>query len=341
MAGKKKVVLTAEEEPIKIYIYPFLAKKNVVSHAAMRYKDESIDYGTKGFNEYTRPHEDAHVYYLYPSEIGVDPKKLVEAIKRRKKIVKGSDYGYLGQNCAKQVIACLEEAGAKDISKPLGISVPTVPIFDDLEDWAQKNGHYKGIPLSEDKAKKYKREFTECLEILGGREEYRKKMEDELRVSKTTSVSEELKNQNIEAFNKVLPKYMQVQEIKPDYELYVYRKNLLKKSDAELLERAVAAYQSVVDYEKEVWIVKNKPEIVTINATRNSDYVLQEELRDIAIEKSWDLSDKVWNRLSKEGILSGERIIKQRDKKNIKKDTMIKLPDKYKQMLGMRDTHYA
>lgn len=79
------------------------------------------------------------------------PKKLEQAIEKRQQQIKGKDYNYLTENCADQIFAVLREAGAKDLSKTLGISIPKLDGVNSLDDWAEKNGHLVQIPKPEDK----------------------------------------------------------------------------------------------------------------------------------------------------------------------------------------------
>lgn len=281
-----------DEEPIKLYIYPFLTKHNMVSHAAMAYKGEAIDYSSQGFQSVTSAGEDADVYWLYPSELGIKPEKLLDAMKKRKEKIKGDDYQYLGENCAKQVIACLEEAGVKNIPKVLGISVPSLPVLDDLGDWAGRVGYYKGKKLSYEKTDEYKEQFCDCLSILCDRTAFKEKMEHDLRRVDSDLVKE-LKKQSSAVFKFTVKE----KPTEDDIKLYNKRKLLLMKSEDELLDM-----------------------IVSISNESCKDCGLKEYLDEFAMSKAHNMSDKVWKRLKKEGVVYGERYILPRGK-NVKKDS--------------------
>ena len=134
------------EEPIKLYIYPFGALECPVSHAALSYGEQVIDFGSKGFFKNVRKNDGCYIYNIYPSEAGIDAKKLQKAIEKRQKQIKGNDYNYLTENCADQVFAVLKEAGAKDLDKTLGIAIPKLDGVNSLDDWAEKHGHLVQTP---------------------------------------------------------------------------------------------------------------------------------------------------------------------------------------------------
>lgn len=138
--------MLANEEPIKLYIYPFGALECPVSHAALSYGEQVIDFGSKGFFKNVRKNDGCYIYNIYPSEAGIDAKKLQKAIEKRQKQVKGNDYNYLTENCADQVFAVLKEAGAKDLNKTLGIAIPKLDGVNSLDDWAEKHGHLVQTP---------------------------------------------------------------------------------------------------------------------------------------------------------------------------------------------------
>jgi hypothetical protein len=139
-------MMLKDEEPIKIYIFPFGTEGMRVSHAALKYGDDIINYGGKGFSNRIGEPENCYIYNIYPSEVGINPKKLTAAIKKRKAKIKGKDYNYFTQNCADQVVAVLKEAGAKDIDQCLGISIPKLDGVPSLDDWAEKHGKLEQIP---------------------------------------------------------------------------------------------------------------------------------------------------------------------------------------------------
>lgn len=188
---------TSKEEPIRIYIYDFLSDKYAPSHAALEYKGETIDFSSHGFS--SSSNETMHgckVYEVYPSKIGVSPAKLQQAIKNRKAQIKGSDYQYLTQNCADQVVAVLRSAGAKDLPN---IGIPSMsgkapqiaadallgPVLKDVlekstvEKWAETHGKLTEVRKNETDYYKTKNDFLTYLKILENPETYKKELKEE------------------------------------------------------------------------------------------------------------------------------------------------------------------
>lgn len=182
--------------PIKLYIFPFGGDENTMSHAALEYHGNIIDYGSKGFSRRLLKDNECYVYEIDPQKAGIDTDKLEQAIIQRQKELRGKDYNYLTENCADQVIAVLEEAGAKDIKKLFGISIPMLNGLPSLDDWAEKYGtliqtpeemagktnlaHYlkalierRGNPASV-KFIKDRKKVRNCLWAMADPEQYRK-----------------------------------------------------------------------------------------------------------------------------------------------------------------------
>lgn len=186
-----------KEEPIRIYIYDFLSKGYGPSHAALEYKGQTIDFGSKGFlNTADNKMHGCKVYEVYPSQIGVTPAKLQQAILNRKKQLKGSDYQYFTQNCADQVIAVLRDSGAKDL--PSGIGIPslsgTAPQIvksllnptlgyllekQTLENWAKEHGSLAEVRKNQEDYYHIKSTFYESIKILENPEQYKKELRKE------------------------------------------------------------------------------------------------------------------------------------------------------------------
>ena len=145
----KSTNIKTTSNTIKLYLFPFGSEENLGSHAALEYNGQVIDYSSRGFAPHLRAKKECYIYEIDAQKAGIDPKKLEEAIQKRKKTIKGKNYNYLTENCADQVIAVLEEAGAKNISKTLGISIPMLDGVASLDDWAEKNGTLIQTPLHE------------------------------------------------------------------------------------------------------------------------------------------------------------------------------------------------
>ena len=137
------------KDKIKLYIFPFGSGEMMIGHAALEYRNNVIDYSTKGFSEKLSHHKECYVYEIDPLKVNIDPDKLEEAIKNRKAIIKGSNYNYLTENCADQIFEVLTEAGATDLKKTLGISIPKLDGVPSLDDWAEKHGTLIQTPIQE------------------------------------------------------------------------------------------------------------------------------------------------------------------------------------------------
>jgi len=187
--------MTPREKPIKLHIYPFGSSENIISHAIMEYDGEVVNYSSRGFSKNAGQSDGCYIYEVYPSEVGIDGEKLKQAIQNRKTKVAGKDYNFLTENCADQIVAVLEEAGAKDISKTLGISIPKLDGVSSLDDWAEKHGKlvqkpenfhaslrqylkaaYNHKTVSNVKFIEDKNTVQDCLDVIKDRETYLKKI---------------------------------------------------------------------------------------------------------------------------------------------------------------------
>ena len=204
--------------PIRIYIYDFNSEENKGSHAALEFEGEVIDYSSAGFSSRSdRCQHGCRVYEIEPENIGVDPDKLIKAIKQRKREIRGSDYNYLSQNCADQVMTVLRRAGATDLPDESGAHTakPTaegsvadvvkdavnIPIIGDiagavasgivkaetfitgqdaLDEWCEANGRLAETRLDRDSYYIKLSEFNSCVKSFC-REEQIKKACEELR----------------------------------------------------------------------------------------------------------------------------------------------------------------
>lgn len=195
-----------KEQPIRLYIYRFLSDKYAPSHAALEYKGNSIDYSSKGFSENgDSGQHGCYVYEIYPSDIGVDPKKLEQAIQKRQKQIQGSDYQYFTENCADQVLAVLKEAGAKNLPNQtgLGLSIPsmegTIPKIvksslmltpaapfianqQTIEDYCKKYGHKAEMRKNEKDYYDIQSKFSTYMKILNNPKEFKKDMQRRCRL---------------------------------------------------------------------------------------------------------------------------------------------------------------
>ncbi len=137
------------EDPIIIAIMP-IEGPSLYGHVGMQYKDRVVNRLISTI--YTDPVYDTYkkyteYYAIYPSKIGLDPKKIVREIDKH-----NIRYGYqefsLGfNNCSKNVAKVLEKLGVKDIDllgpDKLGIRFATPgnnPFGFGIKDWCFRNG---------------------------------------------------------------------------------------------------------------------------------------------------------------------------------------------------------
>lgn len=139
--------LTAEE-PIIIAILP-IEGPSLVGHAALQYKDHVINrlrYKMDTKPLFPRYGNKANYYFIYPSQVGIDPKQLINAIDKVNAL-KNGDYDFVNNNCAGAVDYTLRFAGVKDLDQygpdKLGIYWPAPgnnPFGKGIQSWCQKHG---------------------------------------------------------------------------------------------------------------------------------------------------------------------------------------------------------
>ncbi len=137
------------EEPILILIIP-LEGASPVGHVCMQYKDRVINRRSKETNMrplYPEYQDYARYYFVYPSQIGINPKKLIREMDKQN-IRHGKDkYDLFLNNCATNVSIVLKNAGVKDINllgiDKMGATISTPgnnPFHFGLKDWCDKYG---------------------------------------------------------------------------------------------------------------------------------------------------------------------------------------------------------
>ncbi len=136
------------EEPILISIIP-LEGVSFTGHACMQYKDRVINRVlTMNMKPlYPQYQHLADYYLIYPSQIGINPKKLIREMDKHN--IRNSDvpYNIFTNNCAKNVADVLKKVGVKDINffgpEKLRMSIPTPgnnPFGYGIEDWCMRHG---------------------------------------------------------------------------------------------------------------------------------------------------------------------------------------------------------
>jgi len=137
------------EDPIVIAIMP-IEGPSLYGHVSMQYKDRVInrlistiytDSIYKTYLDYTE------YYFIYPSKLGLDPKKIVREIDKHNVKYGYKKFDLRTNNCSKNVVEILERLGVKDINllgpDKLGIrfaSPGNNPFSFGLKDWCFRHG---------------------------------------------------------------------------------------------------------------------------------------------------------------------------------------------------------
>lgn len=175
--------LTAEE-PILIVIIPI--KNSNVGHAALQYKDRVVNrqhYKMDVKPLYPRYRDLGEYYFVYPSQIGVDEKRLLCAINKAN-VARAGSYNFIYNNCAGAVDYTLKQAGVKDLDHygpdNLGVYFPSPgnnPFHIGIQDWCRKHGihvysreveqyyKYNTMPHHEQIAEEHKSKRERYLEL--------------------------------------------------------------------------------------------------------------------------------------------------------------------------------
>lgn len=143
-----KLDLTAEE-PILVSIIP-LEGISITGHVSIQYKDRVINRVLDDINMepiYPRYQQQSDYYFVYPSQIGIDPEKLVREMDKHNIRYGIKKYNLFTNNCAKNVAQLLRKLGIKDINflgpDKLGVTFPTPgnnPFHFGMEDWCMRHG---------------------------------------------------------------------------------------------------------------------------------------------------------------------------------------------------------
>ena len=136
------------EEPILISVIP-LEGVSLTGHVCMQYKDRVINrVWTMDMKPLYPQYQHLSDYYLvYPSQVGINPKKLIRAMDRHNILNGNKSYNIFTNNCAKNVADVLKKLGVKDINffgpEKLKLSIPTPgnnPFGYGIEDWCMRHG---------------------------------------------------------------------------------------------------------------------------------------------------------------------------------------------------------
>lgn len=178
--------LTAEE-PIMIAIIP-IEGPSLAGHAALQYKDYVVNrmrYKMDTKPLFPRYGNNADYYFIYPSQVGIDPKRLICAINKTN-VLRSGKYDFLTNNCAGAVDYTLRQAGVTDLDQygpdRLGIFFTAPgnnPFHKGIQEWCRKHG----VHVFSDEIKQvYKYNYIDTYQIKA--EHYQKARERLVREKK-------------------------------------------------------------------------------------------------------------------------------------------------------------
>ena len=148
-----KLDLTAEE-PIMVCIIP-LEGVSLTGHACMQYKDRVINrVWTMNMEPlYPQYQHLSDYYFVYPSQIHVNPEKLIREMDKHNIRNIKKNYNFLTNNCDKSVSDVLKKCGVNDIDflgyAEIGLTCPTPgnnPFHLGVEDWCMRHG----VPVTQE-----------------------------------------------------------------------------------------------------------------------------------------------------------------------------------------------
>jgi len=137
------------EDPIVICIIP-IEGPALIGHAGMQYKDRVMNrYITSIHTDpvYPKYEEYSEYYFIYPSKLGIDPKKLIREIDKYNIKYGDKKYNFFTNNCAKNVANVLKAVGVNDFNfyglDSLGLTYTTPgnnPFNVGIKAWCFKHG---------------------------------------------------------------------------------------------------------------------------------------------------------------------------------------------------------
>lgn len=105
------------EEPIVIAVVP-MEGPALIGHVCMQYQNVVVNRLIPSIHTdpiYSKYQERAQYYFIYPSKIGVDPKKLKREMEKHNIKYARKKYNLFTNNCAKNVGDILKKVGVTDI----------------------------------------------------------------------------------------------------------------------------------------------------------------------------------------------------------------------------------
>lgn len=159
------------EDPIVISIIP-IEGPAIIGHACMQYQDEVVNRLLPSIHTdplYTKYMEYSEYYFIYPSQVGIDPHKLKKEMHKHNIKYGDKKYNFITNNCALNVAKILKRVGVKDIDffgfDKLGLvfsSPGNNPWGKGIKGWCFKHG----VHVHPEEMKKYheKYNFTDVKE---------------------------------------------------------------------------------------------------------------------------------------------------------------------------------
>lgn len=137
------------EEPILISIIP-IEGPALIGHACMQYKDQVVNRLLPSIHTdplYQKYKEFGEYFYIYPSQLGIDPDKLYNAMKEHNILHMDDQYNPVTRNCAQNIWWVLKKVGVKDMDfygpDKLGMGYATPgnnPFGKGIKPWCLKHG---------------------------------------------------------------------------------------------------------------------------------------------------------------------------------------------------------
>ena len=137
------------EEPIVISINP-IEGPALIGHASIQYKDQVVNRLLNAIHIdglYPKYQEYSQYYFIYPSQVGINPKKFKRILEKHNIRRGDKKYNLFTNNCAKNVAQVLREAGVKDLDffgpDKIGLIYETPgnnPFNVGLKAWCLKHG---------------------------------------------------------------------------------------------------------------------------------------------------------------------------------------------------------
>lgn len=172
------------EDPIVIAVVP-IEGPALIGHVCMQYQDIVVNRLLPSIHTdplYPKYMEKSQYYFIYPSSLGIDPKKLKREMEKHNIKYARKRYDLFTNNCALNVATILKKVGVTDIDffgpDKLGLVFTNPgnnPWGKGLKGWCLKHGVH--VNLKEMEAYHQKHNFTDVKERRQAMDETRKHYE--------------------------------------------------------------------------------------------------------------------------------------------------------------------